>query len=142
LKQYRGFIIFVSVMSLLFILVQVWHAKSAPEELKQERERQLKGAAIIMGAGAPKMIDESARLDSVTYNDGMMRIAYTLTTVSKNDLDSDAFTEDRKAVAATVSCDEKGLGLYVESGLLINYVFNDSNNAPIADFQISKSDCR
>jgi hypothetical protein len=72
----------------------------------------------------------------------MMRIAYTLTTVSKNDLDSDAFTEDRKAVAATVSCDEKGLGLYVESGLLINYVFNDSNNAPIADFQISKSDCR
>lgn len=141
LKQYRGLIIFVSAMTLLFVLVQVWHAKSAPEERKQERERQLQGAALIMNAGSPKMIDESARLDSVTYKDGIMRISYTLTTVSKNDIDSDAFSEDRKTVAASVSCAENALGPFVKSGLLVNYTFNDSSNSQIADFQIGKSDC-
>jgi len=141
LKQYRGLIIFVSAMTLLFVLVQVWHAKSAPEERKQERERQLQGAALIMNAGSPKMIDESARLDSVTYKDGIMRISYTLTTVSKNDVDSDAFSEDRKAVAASVSCADNALGPFVKSGLWVNYTFNDSSNSQISDFQIGKSDC-
>lgn len=94
-----------------------------------------------MNAGTPKMLDESNRLDSVTYKDGIMRISYTLTTVSKNEVEADAFTKERKAIAASVSCDEKGLGTFVKSGLLVYYTFNDSSNSPIAVFQIDKSDC-
>ncbi|UWF46910.1 hypothetical protein NYP20_16295 [Pseudomonas sp. N3-W] len=141
MKHYRGLIIFYSAMILLFVLVQVWHAQSAPEEKKQERERQLEGAALIMNAESPKMLDESTRLDSVTYNDGIMRISYTLIKVSKNEVDSDTFIKDTKALAASVSCTEKGLGPYVKSGLLIHYAFNDSSNSPVADFQIGSSDC-
>ncbi|WP_241015633.1 hypothetical protein [Pseudomonas frederiksbergensis] len=141
MKQYRGLIIFFSAMILLFVLVQVWHAQSAPEEKKQERERQLKGLALIMNTESRKMFDESTRLDSVTYKDGIMHISYTLTKVSKNEVDSDAFAKDTKAVAASVSCAEKGLGPFVKSGLLVNYTFNDSSNSPIADFHIGRSDC-
>ncbi|EPL16019.1 hypothetical protein [Pseudomonas sp. CF161] len=141
MKQYRGLIILFSAATLLFVLAQVWHAQSAPEEKKQEQERQLRGTALIMNAGAPKMLDESNRLDSVTYKDGIMRISYTLTTVSKNDVDADAFTKERKAIAASVSCAEKGLGTFVKSGLSVYYTFNDSSNSPIAVFQIDKSVC-
>jgi len=56
LKQNRGIILFFSAMTLLFILVQVWHAKSAQEEKKQERERQLKGLALIMSVAVRKSI--------------------------------------------------------------------------------------
>ncbi|MCE6977291.1 hypothetical protein EI534_07735 [Pseudomonas frederiksbergensis] len=128
-------------MTLLFVLVQVWHAQSAPEEKKQERERQLEGVALIMNTQSRKMLDESTRLDSVTYKDGIMHISYTLTKVSKNEVDSDAFTKDTKALAASVSCTEKGLGPFVKSGLLVHYTFNDSSNSLVADFQISNSDC-
>ncbi len=141
LKQYRGFILFVSVMSLLFILVQVWHAKTAQEDLKQEQERQLKGLALLMRIGTPKLIDESTRLDSVTYQDGVMRIAFTLTTVSKNDFDSEVSIDDRKSAAASVSCEDKALGPFIKSGLLIHYIVNGSNNSPITEFQLSNSDC-
>ncbi|MDR7110030.1 MULTISPECIES: hypothetical protein [Pseudomonas] len=141
MKQYRGLIIFFSAMILLFALVQVWHAQSAPEEKKQERERQLKGLALIMNLESGKMSDESTRLDSVTYSDELMRISYTLTKVSKNEVDSDAFAKNAKALAASASCAEKGLGQFVKSGLLINYTFKDSSDSPIVDFQIGKSDC-
>ena len=140
MKQYRGLILFFSVMISLFVLLQLWHARSASEDKKEERERQLKGTALIMNAQSPKMVD-GTRLDSVTYNDGIMRISYTLTTTSKDEIDSDAFTKEKKALAASVSCDEKGLGQFVKSGLLIKYTINDSSSAPITDFQISKSDC-
>jgi hypothetical protein len=39
MKQYRGLILFIATMVSLFVLVQVWHLKSAPEEQKLERER-------------------------------------------------------------------------------------------------------
>ncbi|WP_460095998.1 hypothetical protein [Pseudomonas sp. S3_C01] len=107
---------------------------------KEERERQLKGTALIMNAQSQKTVDDT-RLDSVTYQDGIMRISYTLTKTSKDEINSDAFTKDKKALAASVSCDEKGLGQFVKSGLLIKYTINDSSSAPITDFQISKSDC-
>jgi hypothetical protein len=128
-------------MTLLFILVQVWHAQSAPEENKQERERQLKGLALIMNTESGKIFDESTRLDSVTYKDEMIRISYTLTKASKNEVDTDALSKNAKALAASASCNEKGLGQFVKSGLLVNYIFNDSSNSPIVDFQIGKSDC-
>ena len=124
----------------LFVLLQLWHARSASEDKKEERERQLKGIALIMNAQSPKMIDDT-RLDSVIYKDGIMRISYTLTKVSKDEVDSDAFTKDKKTLAASVSCDEKGLGPFVKSGLLIKYTVNDANSSPITDFQIGKSDC-
>lgn len=124
----------------LFVLLQLWHARSASEDRKEERERQLKGIALIMNAQSPKMIDDT-RLDSVTYKDEIMRISYTLTKVSKDEIDPEAFTKDKKSLAASVSCDEKGLGPFVKSGLLIKYTINDSSSAPITDFQIGKSDC-
>ncbi|MGE8068653.1 hypothetical protein [Pseudomonas sp. NPDC089569] len=141
MKQYRGFIIFFLAMTSLFILVQVWHLKAAPEEKKQEQERQLQGIALLMNVGTPKMFDESTRLDSVTYKDGVMRVSYTLMKVSKKEVDSDSFTKDTKALATSVSCAEKGLGPFVKSGLLVNYTINDSSNSPIAELQIGKSDC-
>ncbi|WP_256572518.1 MULTISPECIES: hypothetical protein [unclassified Pseudomonas] len=140
MKQYRGPILFFSVMISLFVLLQLWHARSASEDKKEERERQLKGIALIMNAQSPKTVDDT-RLDSVIYQDGIMRISYTLTKTSKDEIDSDAFTKDKKALAASVSCDEKGLGQFVKSGLLIKYTINDSSSAPITDFQIGKSDC-
>ncbi|UVM42841.1 hypothetical protein LOY47_20280 [Pseudomonas brassicacearum] len=140
MKQYRGPILFFSVMISLFVLLQLWHARSASEDKKEERERQLKGTALVMNAQSQKTVDDT-RLDSVTYQDGIMRISYTLTKTSKDEIDSDAFTKDKKALAASVSCDEKGLGQFVKSGLLIKYTINDSSSAPITDFQISKSDC-
>lgn len=128
-------------MTLLFILVQVWHVQSAPEEKKQERERQLKGYAVIMNAQSGKMLDESTRLDSVTYDDEIMRISYTLTNVSKSEVDSDEFAKNAKALIASVSCNEKGLGEFVKSGLSVNYIFNDSTSSPIFELHIGKSDC-
>ncbi len=122
-------------------MVQVWHVQSAPEEKKQERERQLKGYAIIMNAHSGKMLDESTRLDSVTYNDEIMRISYTLTNFSKNEVDFDKFAKNAKALIASASCNEKGLGEFVKSGLSVNYIFNDSTSSPIVEFHIGKSDC-
>jgi hypothetical protein len=140
LKQYRGPIIFFSVMISLFVLLQLWHAQSASQDRKEERERQLKGIAIIMNTQSPKMVDDT-RLDSVTYADGIMRISYTLTKISRNEIDSDVFNRDKKALAATVACDEKGLGQFVKSGLLVKYTISDSSSSPITEFQIGKSDC-
>ncbi|WP_225970859.1 MULTISPECIES: hypothetical protein [Pseudomonas] len=140
MKQYRGPVLFFSVMISLFVLLQLWHARSASEDKKEEQERQLKGIALIMNAQSPKIIDDT-RLDSVTYTDGIMRISYTLTKISKDEIDSDVFTKEKKTLAASVSCDEKGLGQFVKSGLLIKYIINDSSSSPITEFQIGKSDC-
>lgn len=126
---------------MLFILVQVWHVQSAPEEKKQERQRQLKAFAVIMNAQSGQMLDESTRLDSVTYDDEIMRISYTLTNLSKNDVESDEFAKNAKASIASVTCNEKGLGEFVTSGLSVNYTFQDSTSSPITEVQISKSDC-
>lgn len=90
-------------VTLLFISVQVWHVQTAPEEKKQERERQLKAFAIIMNAQSGKMLDESTRLDSVTYDDEIMQISYTLTSASKNEVDSDEFAKNAKALIASAS---------------------------------------
>ncbi len=128
-------------MTLFFILVQVWHAKTAPEEKIQERERQLKGLALIMGAQSKKVSDDSTRVDSVTYNDEVMRISYTLTKVTKDEIDSDEFTKDAKALAFSAFCNEKGLGQFVKTGLSINLLYKDSTSSPVVEFQIGKSDC-
>ncbi|MGE7955931.1 hypothetical protein ACQKQA_04890 [Pseudomonas sp. NPDC089530] len=141
MKQYRGLIIFYLAVTSLFILVQVWHSKSAPEEKKQEQEHQLEGYAFFMNRESPRMLDESTRLDSVTYRDGIMRVSYTLTKTSKNEVDSDSFTKDTKALATSIACAEKGLGPFVKSGLLVIYTVNDSSNSLIADLPIGKSDC-
>ncbi|MDD1011984.1 MULTISPECIES: hypothetical protein [Pseudomonas] len=141
MKQNRGIIIFFSAMTLLFILVQVWHAKTAPEEKMQERERQLKGLALIMSVQSGKISDESTRIDTVTYSDEVMRISYTLTKVSKDEIDTDEFTKDTKALAASAFCNEKGLGQFVKTGLSINLLYQDSTGSPIVEFQIGKSDC-
>ena len=126
---------------MLFILAQVWHTQSAPEEKKEERERQLKGLALIMGAQSGKVSDDSTRVDSVTYSDEVMRISYTLKNVTKDEIDSDEFTKDAKALAASAFCNEKGLGQFVKSGLSIDLLYKDSTSSPVAEFQIGKSDC-
>lgn len=126
---------------MLFILAQVWHTQSAPEEKKEERERQLKGLALIMGAQSGKVSDDSTRVDSVTYSDEVMRISYTLKNVTKDEIDSDEFTKDAKALAASAFCNEKGLGQFVKSGLSIDLLYKDSTSLPVAEFQIGKSDC-
>ena len=126
---------------MLFILAQVWHTQSAPEEKKEERERQLKGLALIMGAQSGKVSDDSTRVDSVTYSDEVMRISYTLKNVTKDEIDSDEFTKDAKALAATAFCNEKGLGQFVKSGLSVDLLYKDSTSSPVAEFQIGKSDC-
>lgn len=141
MKQYRGLIIFFSAITSLFILVQVWHVQSAPEEKKQEREHQLKASALIMNAQSGKMLDGSTRLDSVTYDHEVMRISYTVTNLSKDDVDSDEFAKNAKASLASVSCTGKGLGEFVKSGLSVHYIFQDSTSSPIFEFQIDKSDC-
>lgn len=141
MKQYRGLIIFFSATTLLFVLAQVWHTRSAPEEKKEERERQLKGLALIMGAQSGKVSDDSTRVDSVTYSDEVMRISYTLTKVTKDEIDSDEFTKDAKALAATAFCNGKGLGQFVKSGLSVDLLYKDSTSSPVAEFQIGKSDC-
>ncbi|MBP4001522.1 hypothetical protein [Pseudomonas koreensis] len=141
MKKYRGLIIFFSATTLLFVLAQVWHTRSAPEEKKEERERQLKGLALIMGAQSGKVSDDSTRVDSVTYSDEVMRISYTLTKVTKDEIDSDEFTKDAKALAATAFCNEKGLGQFVKSGLSVDLLYKDSTSSPVAEFQIGKSDC-
>ncbi|WP_414903657.1 hypothetical protein [Pseudomonas sp. IT-P260] len=141
MKQNRGIILFFSAMTFLFILVQVWHAKSAQEEKKQERERQLKGLALIMSVQSGKVSDDSTRVDSVTYSDEVMRISYTLTKVTKDEIDSDEFTKDARAIAASAFCNEKGLGQFVKSGLSIDLLYKDSTSSPIVNFQIGKSDC-
>ncbi|WWL45717.1 hypothetical protein V5O39_10835 [Pseudomonas parakoreensis] len=140
MKQNRGMILFFLAMTLLFILVQVWHAKSA-------RKRKT-------GAGAPtqrarahhecavrKVSDDSTRVDSVTYSDEVMRISYTLTKVTKDEIDSEEFTKNARAIAASAFCNEKGLGQFVKSGLSIDLLYKDSTSSPIVNFQIGKSDC-
>jgi hypothetical protein len=141
LKQYRGLIIFFSAITLLFILVQVWHVKPSPEENKQERKCELKAFAVIMNAQSGKMLDESTRLDSVTYNNEIMRISSTLTDVSNSEIDSDEFAKNAKALLVSASCTEKVLGEFVKSGLSVNYIFQDSTSSPIVEFQIAQSDC-
>jgi len=141
LKQYRGLIIFFSATTLLFVLAQVWHTRPAPEEKKEDRERQLKGLALIMGAQSGKVSDDSTRVDSVTYSDEVMRISYTLIKVTKDEIDSVEFTKDAKALAASAFCNEKGLGQFVKTGLSIDLLYRDSTSSPVAEFQIGKSDC-
>lgn len=126
---------------MLFVLAQVWHTRTAPEEKKEERERQLKGLALIMGAQSGKVSDDSTRVDSVTYSDEVMRISYTLKNVTKDEIDSDEFTKDARALAASAFCDEKGLGQFVKSGLSVDLLYKDSTSSPVAEFQIGKSDC-
>lgn len=141
MKQYRGLIIFFLATTLLFILAQVWHAKSAPEEQKQERERQLKGLALIMSALAEKMSDESTHLDSVTYADEIMRISFTLKKVAKDEVDTDEFIKTEKPRIASAFCNEKGLGQFLKTGLSMNFLYKDSSSLPIIEFRIGKSDC-
>ncbi len=126
---------------MLFILAQVWHTQSAPEEKKEERERQLKGLALIMGAQSGKVSDESTRVDSVTYSDEVMRISYTLRKFTKDEIDVDEFAKDARALAASAFCNEKGLGQFVKSGLSIDLLYRDSTSSPVVEFQIGKSDC-
>ncbi|AXI64460.1 hypothetical protein DLD99_15435 [Pseudomonas kribbensis] len=126
---------------MLFILAQVWHTQSAPEEKKEERERQLKGLALIMGAQSGKVSDESTRVDSVTYSDEVMRISYTLRKFTKDEIDVDEFAKDARALAASAFCNEKGLGQFVKSGLSIDLLYKDSTSSPVVEFQIGKSDC-
>lgn len=133
--------IFFSATTLLFILVQVWHAQPDPEEKKQERERQLKGLALIMSVQSGKISDDSTRIDSVTYSDEVMRISYTLTKVAKDEIDTDEFTKEAKALAASAFCTEKGLGQFVKTGLSINLLYKDFTSSPIVEFQIRKPDC-
>lgn len=94
-----------------------------------------------MSAQAGKVSDNSTRVDSVTYSDEIMRISYTLTQFTKNEIDSDEFTKDAKALAASAFCNEKGLGQFVKSGLSIDLLYKDSTSSPIVEFQIGKSDC-
>ncbi|PBP99988.1 hypothetical protein CCL24_03385 [Pseudomonas congelans] len=141
LKQYRGLIVFFITVVSVFALLQVWHARVAPEEAKQERERKLTGMAKYFDIGTPKMLDDSVRLDSVKYKDGTMRISYTLTKQAKSEIDSEEFTKQARVRTIGPSCNEKGLGPFVRSGLIINYKFNDSSDSPISEFQIEKSDC-
>jgi hypothetical protein len=141
LKQYRGLIIFIAIMVSTFVLVQVWHMRAAPEEEKQERERQYEGIAHVMNAKPPKMPDDSIRLDRITYRDGVLHVPYTLTKVKKSEIDADLYTAEKKELAVTASCGEKGLGPFVKSGLLVNYIFKDSTGSAISDFQVGRSDC-
>ncbi|WP_223480320.1 MULTISPECIES: hypothetical protein [unclassified Pseudomonas] len=142
MKQYRGLIIFIATMVSSFVLVQVWHKKAAPEEKKQELERQYDGIAHVMNADPPPMPDDSIRLDHIRYGDGVLHIPFTLTKVTKSEIDVDAFTVERKELLVTASCGEKGLGPFVKSGLVVNYTFSDSSNLSIADFKIGQSDCQ
>lgn len=97
-------IIIFSATTLLFILAQVWHAQSAPEEKRQEQERQLKGLALILNVQAEKMPDQSTHIDSVTYADEVMRISHTLKKVTKDEVDTDEFIKKAKALAAPAFC--------------------------------------
>lgn len=142
MKQYRGLIVFIATMISLFVLVQVWHVRGAAEEQKLERERKYEGIAHVMNANPPKMPDDSIRLEHVAYKDGVLHIPYTLTQETKSEIDVDAFTAERKTPLVVVSCDEKGLGQFVKTGLAIKYTFNDSSNSSIADFNIGQSDCK
>lgn len=141
MKQYRGIILFFTVVTAVFILIQVWHARVAPEEEKKERERKLEGIAFIMNLGTPKMVDDASRLDSVTYKDGTMRVSYTLTQLANSDVDVADFTNRAKAVAVEQSCAGERLGPFVKSGLILIYTFNDANGSLIVNLQVSKSDC-
>lgn len=142
MKQYRGLIIFFLAATSLFVLAQVWHAQSAPEEIRQERERQLKGLAIILNVQSGKISDDgSTRMDSVTYSDEVMSVSHTLIKVAKNEIDVDQFTRDARALVVSALCTEKGLGQFVKTGLSINVLFKDSTGSPIVEFHIGKSDC-
>jgi hypothetical protein len=141
LKQYRGIIIFFIVVTAVFVLIQVWHARVGPEEEKMERERKLEGIAVIMSLGTPKMVDDASRLDSVTYQDGTMRVSYTLTQLAKADIDVADFKTRAKTVAVEQSCAREGLGPFVKSGLILFYTFKDSSGSLIVNLQVSKSDC-
>lgn len=141
MKQYRGLILFISTMVLLFVLVQVWHLKSAPEEQKLERERKFQAIAIFMNVNPPQMPDDSVRLGRVTYDAGVLHIPYTLTEMTMSEIDVAAFEAERKPSLVTASCDEKGLGQFVRMGLVVNYTFSDSNDALIDDVKVGNSDC-
>ena len=94
-----------------------------------------------MGAQSGKVSDESTRVDSVTYSDEVMRISYTLTKFTKNEIDADEFAKDARALATSAFCNEKGLGQFVKSGLSIDLLYKDSTSSPVVEFQIGKSDC-
>jgi hypothetical protein len=141
MKQYRGLILFIATMVSLFVLVQVWHLKSAPEEQKLEQERKFQAIAIFMNVNPPQMPDDSVRLGRVTYDAGVLHIPYTLTEMTKSEIDVAAFKAERKPPLVTASCDEKGLGQFVKMGLIVNYTFSDSSDALIDDVKVGKSEC-
>lgn len=141
-KQYRGFITLFVVSTSIFILLQVWHVRAKPEEDRQNRERELKGVAVFMNMGAPRMLDDTTRLDAARYEDGVMRVSYTLPALAKDDIDLVEFTHEAKAASIAQSCANKATRPYMEAGLIIAHRFRDLNGEVISEFQVKGADCR
>jgi hypothetical protein len=123
-------------------VLQAWHAKTLTSDQQETREREIKAIALVMQMTSPRMINESTRVDSIAYSDGVLRISYTLVDITKSDIDTDNYVRALKEVAVLQSCTNPTLGPYIQSGLIMAYLTRDAGGAVIAESRVSKADCR
>jgi hypothetical protein len=129
--------------------VDATQISSAPNVLDDESPMNILNDSLaedarLLSRDLPMMVDDETQLVKVTSGYLLVNYHYVLTEVSIDGVDLSLFDDVRSGMfkgLAEDACSNEYLVNLLDQNVSVKYTYADSNNEPIWDFSIHKSDC-
>lgn len=118
-----------------FQLLIAWNTDPASKKTLAEIAR-------VSNKELPTMIDEQTELVKLEGLEGVLVYHYRLTEVVPGQLSSETLVQRLSPMISANTCaDPESRERFLENGVAIRYVYSDSQNGMIGEFDVSVSDC-
>ena len=105
-------------------------------------KRALEEVARVTNEDLPRMVDEQTELVRLDGLEGVLVYRYRLTKLSPGQISEEDLVERlRPVVASNVCADTETRERFLENGVVLRYVYNDSANGKIGQFDVVAADC-
>lgn len=130
---------------LAFAALQFWMTRTRPAaplavEVDPYSKESLQPAADTLNKTLPKMVDGETRLDKATADTWLLTYHYTLTAVSREGMDIDAYRAKQLSSVAKHACLQYKDPF--DSGVKMRYVYQDKAGLPLFDMTLDAAACR
>jgi hypothetical protein len=105
-------------------------------------ESLLLETAYKLNEQTPMMVDAETRLDLITSIGKLMQYKYTMINSDKNNINSNQFQNEMRAMLTNNQCANKDILLFLNNGVSYQYTHFDKNGLLISVIKISIDNCK
>lgn len=122
---------------------ETWHAKTKKIDINKPLpwKESLKTAADILNKDLPTMQDEELRFDKVSAEDSKMSFHYTLVHFTSETMPREELKSLMYKDIKTQVCTDKDTVELVKKGMLVDYIYNGSDQKNIITFSFDAKVC-